>query len=71
MVFHTHIVLSCEPETMLWPSGENATEKTAFVCPINGPAIISPVMGLHTQIVASHEPEAIHWPSGENVTEEI
>jgi hypothetical protein len=51
MVFHTQSVLSFEPETMVWPSGENATDETESVCPVNGPATISPVMVLHTQIV--------------------
>ena len=51
--FLTQIVLSSEPETIHWPSGENPTERTQSLCPVNGPATISPVMAFHTQIVLS------------------
>ena len=54
---------------MHWPSGENATELTESICPVNGPATISPVMAFHTQTVLSPEPETIVWPSGEKFTE--
>jgi len=54
---------------MWWPSGENATDKTRLVCPLNGPATVSPVVAFHTQIVRSSEPETMWWPSGENATE--
>jgi hypothetical protein len=43
LAFQTQIVLSCDPETICCPSGENATEVTACVCPVNGPVTISPV----------------------------
>ena len=69
MAFHTRIVLSYEPETMYWPSGENATELTELVCPVKGPAAVSPVMAFHTQIVRSKEPETMCWLSGENATD--
>src|SRR6266702_2118311 len=48
MAFHTRIVLSSEPETMRWPSGENATDETQPLCPVNSPASGSPVMTFHT-----------------------
>src|SRR6266849_2537752 len=38
----TRIVQSKEPETMCWPSGENATDETRLVCPVKGPAAVSP-----------------------------
>ena len=69
IIFHKQIDLSTDPETMCWPSGENATEVTKSECPLNGPATVSPVMVFHTQIVLSLEPETMCWPSGENATE--
>jgi hypothetical protein len=51
MASHTRIDPSKEPETICWPSGENATELTIFVWPVRGPAAISPVMAVHTRIV--------------------
>ena len=38
-------------ETMCRPSGENATDTTESVCPVKGPAAVSPVMAFHTRIV--------------------
>jgi hypothetical protein len=66
MAFHTRIVQSCEPETMCWPSGENATNMTQSVCPVKGPATVSPVMAFHTRIALSRKPEMMYWPSDEN-----
>src|SRR6266571_7503673 len=54
---------------MRWPSGENATDQTQSVCPVNGPAAVSPVVAFHTRIVRSEEPETMCWPSGENATD--
>jgi hypothetical protein len=54
---------------MRCPSGENATEVIQEVCPVNGPAIASPVVASHTRIVQSDEADAMRWPSGENATE--
>ena len=68
--FHTRIVLSREPETIRLPSGENATEKTQSVWPLNGPEMISPLSTLHTRIVQSSEPETLRLPSGENATDD-
>jgi hypothetical protein len=55
---------------MCFPFDENATDQTESVCPVNGPATISPVVASHTQIVLSSEPETICWPSGENATDQ-
>jgi hypothetical protein len=33
--------------TMSWPSGENATDLTKDVCPVKGPAAVSPVVTFH------------------------
>src|SRR6266702_2215947 len=54
---------------MRWPTGENATDLTEEVCPVNGPASFSPVVAFHTRIVRSSEPETMRWPSGENATD--
>jgi len=56
---------------MRWPSGENPTDVTQEVCPVNGPASVSPVVAFHTPIVPSEEPETIRCPSGENPMEKI
>src|SRR6266436_241872 len=50
---------------MWWPSGKNATDLTESVCPVKGPAAVSPVMAFHTRIVPSSEPETMCWPSRE------
>jgi hypothetical protein len=50
-------VRSQEPETIHWPSGENATEVTLLVCPVNGPITVTPVAGFHKRTVLSEEPE--------------
>ena len=36
------------------------------VCPVKGPAAVSPVMAFHTRIVRSKGPETMCWPSSEN-----
>src|SRR6266478_4182698 len=69
VIFDIRIVPSFEPETMWWPSGENATDRTGSVCPVKGPATVSPVVAFHTRIVPSVEPETMWWPSGENATD--
>ena len=50
------------------PSGENATEKTEFVHPLNGPETVLPVCVSQTRMVSSKEPETICLPLGENAT---
>src|SRR6266702_1390668 len=50
-------------------SGENATDSTESMCPVNGLAAVRPVETFHTRIVRSHEPETMRWPSGENATD--
>jgi hypothetical protein len=65
---HMRIVWSSDPETICCPSGENATTLTDFVCPVNGPATISPVVAFQIQMVLSCDPETICCPSGENAT---
>src|SRR6266702_461452 len=54
---------------MRWPSGENATDKTEYVCLVKGPASVSPVVAFQTRLVPSNEPETTRWPSGENATD--
>ena len=63
------MVLSLEPDAMLFPSGENATEVTQLVCPVRGLPNCSPVSASHKHMVLSVEPDAILFPSAENVTE--
>src|SRR6266581_4095526 len=54
---------------MRWPSGENPMEVIESLCPVDGPATVSPVVALHTRIVPSRDPETMRWPSGENPTD--
>src|SRR6266702_436047 len=69
IALHTRIVPPCEPETMRWPSGENAKDMTGCLCPVNGPAAVSPVVAFHTRIVPPCELETMRWPSGKNATD--
>src|ERR1700721_3168826 len=68
-IFHTRTVWSKDPETMYLPSGENATDFTTLLCPVNGPDTRLPVSASERQIVLSSEPEAMSLPSGENATD--
>jgi len=54
---------------MRWPSGESATDLTEDVCPVKGPASVSPVVAFHTRIFPSEELEMMRWPSGESEIE--
>ena len=63
---HILIVLSDDPETMYFPSGENATEVTQSVWPLNGSETSFPVCASHILIVLSCDPETVYFPSGEN-----
>ncbi len=66
--FHTLIVLSPEPDTILEPSGDTHTECTQDLCPFRvrnkAPDDIS-----HTLTVVSREPETILEASGDTQTE--
>src|SRR5213075_3020394 len=64
------IVLSSEPETTCFPSGENATDVTLSVCLWRGSEIAVPVSASQNLIVLSQEPETTCFPSGENATHE-
>jgi hypothetical protein len=66
----TRTVPSGKPEMMCWLSGENATDLAESVCPVRGPAPVSPVMAFHTRFVRSSEPETMCWPSGGNATDQ-
>ena len=52
---------------MVPPSGENATEFIAPVCPIGSP-ICAYVAISQRRTVSSHEPDTNVFPSGENAT---
>jgi hypothetical protein len=65
------MVLSPDPEIILDPSGENATEKTEKLWPRRGESTSAPVIASQTRTVLSYDPEMILDPSGENATEEI
>ncbi len=65
---HNRSVLSSEPETMRWPSGENATLVTEPSWPRSGSPTGWPVAASHNRSVLSPEPETMRWPSGENAT---
>jgi hypothetical protein len=58
-----------EPETIRLPSGENATDLAAEVCPCSS-LNCSPVFASHTRTDLSEEPETIRLPSGENAAHE-
>src|SRR5437588_200161 len=66
---HGHIVSSIEPDAILLPSGENATDQTGPVCPWRGLPTWTPVSASQRQIASSFEPDAILLPSGENATD--
>ena len=66
--FHRRIVSSVDPEANSLPSGENATDQTQPVCPLNT-CISVPVSTFHRRIVLSRDPEANSLPSGENATD--
>jgi hypothetical protein len=51
------IVPSYDPEMTCLLSCKNATEMTSSVCPLNGPAMMSPVSVSQTQMVLSFDPE--------------
>ena len=63
------MVLSYDPETILDPLGENATEQTTLSWPRRGGSILLTVLASQTRIVLSDDPEMILDPSGENATE--
>ena len=60
-----------DPETILDPSGENATEYIESLWPRRGGSISMPVFASQTRMVTSEDPEMILDPSGENATELI
>ncbi len=53
------------------PSGENATEVTQFVCPLNGLPISFPVVESQRLIVQLFDPETRRVPSGEKAIDLI
>ena len=68
-MFHNRIVWSYEPEAILVPSGEIATEVTPSSCPSSGLPIIALVFESHILTVRSIDPDAINVPSGGTATE--
>src|SRR5438876_896769 len=65
----TRSVLSSEPDTIFFPSGENVTDLTKSVWPINGPRMVNPDSASQTRSVLSKEPDTIFFPSGEKATD--
>src|SRR5258705_379406 len=61
-------VLSALPETMVFPSGLNATLRTVAVGPVSGGPIGWPVAASHSRTVLSSLPETMRLPSGLNTT---
>ena len=57
-----------DPEMIVVPSGENATEWTVDVCP-SSVEIRRPVLVSHSLTVPSSDNEASIVPSGKNATE--
>ncbi|KAE8334732.1 hypothetical protein BDV24DRAFT_145304 [Aspergillus arachidicola] len=68
LVSHSLIVSSQEPEAIVCPSGEKATDRTGLEWPLNVCSSM-PVLVSHSLIVLSSEPEAIVCPSGEKATD--
>ncbi len=62
----TRMVLSPEPEMILDPSGEDATERIVPSWPRRGGSLSTPVLESQTRTVVSLDPEMILDPSGEN-----
>ena len=69
-IFQSRIVLSEEPDTMCFPSGEKATDQTESVCPWRGFPTWPPVCASQSRIVLSPEPDTMCLPSGENATDQ-
>src|SRR2546425_1830524 len=65
----TRSVLSSEPDTIFFPSWENATDVTQSVWPSNGPRMVNPDSASQTRSVLSQEPDTIFFPSWENATD--
>src|SRR5450755_3972986 len=66
---HKRAVLSREPVTIVFPSGENATENTQLKWPTNSFTIFPFIS--HKHAVLSKEPVRTFFPSGENATDQI
>src|SRR5262245_11531345 len=64
---HSRIFMSALPEASVLPSGLNATQLTASVCPVNF-ATSLPDATSHSRIVLSAPHEAIVLPSGLKAT---
>ena len=64
----TRIVLSNDPEMILDPSGENATDKMELSWPRRGGSIVMPVLASQTRMVLLFDAEMILDPSGEIAT---
>jgi hypothetical protein len=62
-------VRSSAPETILFPSGENAMDMIVLVWFSGKQEIIAPVSEFQMRIVRSPDPDATCLPSGENTTE--
>ena len=65
------MVLSADPEMILDPSGENATEVIEPSWPRRGGSISMPVLASQTRMVLSCDPKMILDPLSENATEEM
>src|SRR4249919_2192165 len=66
-VGHRRRVLSPAPDTMVFPSGLNATLKTSPVWPVSGLPRGWPVSASHSRRVLSTLPETMRLPSGRGV----
>jgi hypothetical protein len=65
----TRSVLSPDPDTIFFPSGEKATDVTDSVWPSNGPRMLDPDSASQTRNVLSCEPDTSFFPSGEKATD--
>ena len=63
------MVLFNEPDTMYFPSGENATDNAKSECLSNGLEMASSVFASQRQMMLSNELDTMCFPSGDNTTD--
>src|SRR6266487_4346357 len=69
-VLQVPIFLSAEPDTILVPSGEKATDLTPSSLPASGSPTCFPLSASQILTALSDEPDTILVPSGEMATEQ-
>ena len=67
---HSQTVSSNDPDTILHPSGENATHCKLPLCPLSGEIVSLHDAASHTWIILYHKLQAMSFPSGEKAIDE-